>query len=463
MRRNMNPISPNFVPMNVIDRSYLISQAAGSSTYFPMTVYISVRLRNVITPQQVIAVLHMLASRYPQLRLTYKMDTKRRGWKLVPESERSAYLASLVCTSNDDLEAHIEEAVRENHTNIEQPVSFHLVGNSLGIRLHHSMGDGRFVWTLMRLLLTALYDASQLPQSLSPHFGLSAWGLLWQTPGQGLRILGGWIKSFADYYREYTGEMKVSEQDKRDPILSGAPMPVQLHLIPPESVTLIASLKNAISEKVKETYPNEIAKISLNTLMQVLLGQRLRELKLVGASLIYTVPVDLRRYLKDPNDFYPANLAGQVRITLAQQSDLVEECLGLQRQVDKRLQGYGPLVALPSEALLAMNGNLYESINRDWLLNSTDSRFFIFSNLGSIDDVLGNLLPFIEAEAFSAVPLMGRPPLVMSYCTLAGKGNLTLTYDPRVLSPEQVREVCHFYSPEWLTEKLAQYTEKASL
>lgn len=447
--------------MNVIDRSYLISQAKDSSTYFPMTVFAVVRLRNAVTPTQVIDALQTLARRFPQLRLTYKLDTKRRGWKLVPESEQVAYLASLVCSAEGDLEAHIEESVRENHTNIEQPISFHLVGNALGIRMHHSMGDGRFLWLLMRFLLTTLHDVSQLPQSLPPNFNLSAWGLLWQTPGQGLRILGGWIKSFADYYREYTQEMTVSEQEKRDPILSGAPMPVQLHLIPPESVTLISSLKNAVSAKVKEIAPNESAKISLNTLMQVLLGQRLRELKLIGASLIYTVPVDLRRYLKDPNNFYPANLAGQVRITLAQQSDLVQECLELQRQVDKRLLGYGPLVALPSEALLALNGNLYESINRDWLLNSTDSRFFIFSNLGSLDDVLGNLLPFIEAEAFSAVPLMGRPPLVMSYCTLAGKGSLTLTYDPRVLSPEQVDDVCRFYSPEWLTEKLSHYTEKA--
>ncbi len=449
----MNPTAnKRFIPLNIIDRSYVISQEKNGSIYFPMCVLAVVRLKNEVSSELVVSALQALERRYPQLRLSYTLDAKRKRWSLVAKDRLPAYLSALVNTAEGELEAYMGSILRENNSTIEQPLSVHLVDSALIVKMHHSFGDGSFLRLLTHLLLLALYDPAQLPD-LQMHFNIPITHLLWQTPSQAFKIAVGCVKSFANYYREYQQEMSPAEQEKRDPIVSGSEMRVMLCVVPAESIELLNTLRTTLAVEMQE-------KISLNTLLQVLIAWRLRELQWVTSPLTYTILVDLHRYLKQPNDVYPGNLASQIRISRHQQSDLAQECAELQRQVNTRLAGFGPLFALPSEALLALNHSWYENINRDWLLNSTDARFFILSNLGNLDDTLGKFRAWIKEDVFLLAPLMGRPPLVISFNTLAGQGNLALTYDPRVLSAEQVQEVCGFYQPEWLAEKLAQYTER---
>jgi hypothetical protein len=114
-----------------------------------------------------------------------------------------------------------------------------------------------------------------------------------------------------------------------------------------------------------------------------------------------------------------------------------------------------PLVGVPSEWLLALGGQkTYQSVNRDWLLKSTntDSRFFVMTNLGNLDMMLGDFDGKIDSPNL-IVPLMGAPPLVLSINTYQGQGNIAITYDPRVLDLTQINDFCSMFDVEWLSSR----------
>jgi NRPS condensation-like uncharacterized protein len=297
------------------------------------------------------------------------------------------------------------------------------------------------------LLLLAYSDPAgfdQLPD-LPTNYGLPTWKLVMQTPRQTVQSIRRLLKIFTTH-ADGGGEGN-EQRPKLDPIVCGSPMGVETRMVSHEAMKALNDLRITLSSTMK---------ISLNTLLQALVGYRLTELGLIHTP-IYSIPVDLRRYLKNPHTFYPGNLSGQIRVKTASHpaDELMAVCQDIQQQVEAQLAGGQPLAAALGETLTALDAKTYQRMNRDALKAAvnTDPRYFVLSNLGTLDADFGHVAVVDkQCGIFSAIPLMGGPPLVMNFSTIGGQGNLTITYNPRVLSQEQILAINCIVEPAWFTE-----------
>ena len=444
---------PQSIRFNDIDRNYLIPETDDpDGPYFPMSLVIGMTLTKPLSAPDVVEGLKRVNAKYPQFRLGYTLDYRRDRWlklgagaldqhwtTLVNEHQREADVATL-----------LSEQLPKNINPLSQPLSIDIYKNTVIFKVHHSFADGRFVMLMLPYILLAALDESAfdaLP-TLSLGYSLPVWRVVWQTPRQGLEILVNWFKTLSAQVEEFKGPANKPNLPRAEPVKSGTPMSVSCQIINQDVMELL--------DKLRKDIPGP-TKISLNTLVQIIIAQRLIELGLEDTTPTLTVPLDLKRYLKQSQKLYPGNLASQIRIPLplGEMPDFAEACRTLQLQIDDRIQRKFALVGMPGEWLLALGGRkLYRKVNRDWLIgsNSTDPRFFIISNLGKLDQELGPLMPFIDPNApiGFGIPLMGAPPLVIALLVVEGKGHLTMTYNPSVLSQPQIEDILRALGPEWL-------------
>ncbi len=434
---------PQRIPFNALDRAFLVPETDDpTGAYFPMSVACAVTLTREPSPDAFVEALCRVERRFPQMRLGYQIDAAHSRLQRVPADQLDSALAGLVRRAEGgSIGEKLSAAIRTNPAPISQPVEFALDGKILVMQMHHSFGDARFLFHLLGLVLLAYADPAafeRLPD-LPPHWGLPLWKLVAQSPRQLWQIVKGIPGSFSGN----SGEKEKPAPATRQPIVSGSAMGVVTKVLSPAAIESLNALRTRLSGEVK---------ISFNTLLQALTGYRLAELGL-SKSRIFSIPVDLHRYLKVPDAFYPGNLASQIRATPSPStlSDLRATCIEIQQQVNAQLDTCTPLAMLPMSMLIGLFDRTYKRLNRDWLLEAftTDPRFFVLTNLGNLDVHFGRLTDSVDvAEGiFFAVPLMGAPPLVLSVSTVAGQGNLTITYDPQVLHAEQVEAISAVFDP----------------
>ena len=440
----MTPRSAKTLPATISltggDRVFLIPEtddAAG--VHFPMSLLVCATLRQSVSRDALVKAVGEVNQRFPQFRLGYRLDPARDRLVRVADNELSRYLAALVSVMPSDgtpLPEVLSVLQRENNSPLSQPILIVLSGQHFIIRMHHSFGDGKFIFHLMSILLLALLkpEAFRRLPDLPMHFRLPLWRVVYQSPRQALRVFNKWIKTLRGSVQEYQRDMSGAPTAVLDPIQSGTPMQVRLKTLSPAMMARLDTLRLTCSGDEK---------ISLNTMIQVLFAKGLTALNLTSAPVVYTVPVDLHRYLDHPDAFYPGNLSSQLRIPGTVPFDLQSDVTTLQRQVHEQLNDLTPLATLPSEWLMMLAGKkTYKTINRGWLNASinSDPRFFVLTNLGALDGRFEALRDALDLAKgiFLCVPLMGGPHLVISLNTLDNQGNIAATYDPRVLTDAHI-------------------------
>ncbi|HLY27625.1 MAG TPA: hypothetical protein VKQ72_14870 [Aggregatilineales bacterium] len=454
---------PTTIHLNVRDRNYIIPETDDpDGLYFPMSLVIGLTLKVALKPEQLIAAVVEVDRRFPQFRLGYRLDYRNDFWYKVPDGELQEHLKAMVrhgkAAALDDL---MSASLPANIVPISQPLEFTLHGNNLVVKAIHAFGDGRFIMQLIAYILQAVLEPAifeRLP-ALPAHTGIPLWRVVWQSPGQGIGILLTAAKLLGQTYQDFKTTPVAGDAHKVFPVIhSGSPMQVVRFTLTAQAMTLLDEIRNSIQG------PN---RISLNTLMQVLIAHGLADFGSSVQPTIYTIPVDLKRYLKQPDTFYPGNLASQIRVRQAvrESFDLAEEAAALQQEIERQLADRSPLASLPMEWLFALGGKkLFRKTNRDWLLNSpkTDPRFFVLTNLGSLDTDWKALLPHMEGTCGFAVPLMGAPPVVVAFLALGGVGHLTLVYNPLALSAEQAQMLLTTFGPERLNSLLDTLNDHGS-
>lgn len=431
--------SPDAIPLTAGDRVFLIPETDDlAGTHFPMSLVTCAALRRGVTAIEVAAALQEVERRFPQFRLGYRLDAAKDRLVRVPDTELSRYLSSLVVIMNYDLtlEEMLSECIHENNTPLAQPIRIGIFGAHIIIRMHHSFGDGKFLFHLMSVLLLALLKPEafcQLPD-LPNHYHLPMWRVVYQSPHQAWRVFSKWVKTLRGSVEEYQRDMSGAPATTLEPIKSGTAMHVRLKTLSPAHMAALERMRTSLSGTER---------ISLNTLLQVLFAKHLNSLGLTSAPIVYTIPVDLHRYLNQPDAFYPGNLNSQLRITGKVPFDLASDAVVLQSQVSQQLEDLTPLATLPSEWLMMLAGRkTYKNLNRGWLNASinTDPRFFVLTNLGALDERFSALSDCLHLDEgiFLMVPLMGGPHVVISVNTLQGQGNIAITYDPRVLNDSHI-------------------------
>jgi hypothetical protein len=449
---------PQSIPLNAIDRAFLIPETEDiHGPHFPVSIVGAIKLKKPLEPESLIRAVSELDRRFPQFRLGYTLDYERARWQRVPEDQLGAYLASLVQVIPDsgDLAQTLSMEIRTNNVPLSRPFLLKIHGHDLILKMHHSMGDGTFMAMLTMFLLLALFNPpmfERLPD-LPMNFGLPVWKLIGQSREQAVRICVGWLKMLVGYFRGYQRE-PLPDRPKLAPIVSGSEMCVALKIAPAESVALLREIKSAL--------PGE-TQISLNTLLQVLIAERLIEMGLIAPPPIYTLPIDLHRYLRRASDFHAGNLLGQIKIkTTARPSfDIVAECIEIQTRLDRDLETSAPLFILPMALLFGLAGRkTNDRYNREEMLAgiNTDPRFFVMSNFGNLNLRAKQFADYLDLShgIFAAFPLMGGPRIVMVFHIMANQGNLTMIYDPRALSAAQVDDIAALFNKDWLSERLAR-------
>jgi NRPS condensation-like uncharacterized protein len=430
--------APKTIPFNIIDRSYLIPETEDiRGSYFPMSLISVVKLKAAISRKQLIIAWQTLNKKYPHLRLGYRLDYEKICWRYIPEAQLSEYLAACVHVVLDDepIETILSRQIAINNEPLSQPVQIFIAGDYLFLRMHHSFGDGKFLYLLMQLLLSEVYGHKIVVNPISNIWWKPIWPVIWQNLGQGSRVFWQFTKSLFNYYQDYQQDIESDSGSTRLAIMSASPMAVRFKTISPDCLKMLNEVKQ---------------NISLNTLLQVIIAEQLKQLNLQENPITYTIPVDLRRYLHDSKSYYPSNLASQIRVTLNEELSWSERAASLQAQIGERLEKKMSLTSIFGEWLLLLSGKkTYQSVNRNWLLKSihNDSRIFVLSNLGNLDSQFLGITDFL-AEDFSPqliIPLMGRPSLVFSFNTFCGQGNIALTYDPQIHHPVQIEEVLSLF------------------
>jgi NRPS condensation-like uncharacterized protein len=439
--------APQTIPFNIIDRSYLITESdEANAQHFPMSLIAAIKLKEGVSHSQLVAAFQSLARKYPQLRLAYQLDYQAVCWRRIADEALDKHLAACVheLPDNCPIEGQIGELIAENNTELSQPVNLFIAGDYLLLRWHHSFGDGKFLFLMLYLLVCELSGRKGSGFQFANVWWKPSWRVSWENPLQGSLIMGRFVKSLFSSYQDYKQDTQDKAEKKRSPIVHGSPMAVRCRVISAENM--------AILNKAKGDF-------SLNTLLQVMIGDQLQRLKIQEEAVTYTVSVDLRRYLRDAESYYPSNLASQVRIRIAE-GTFPERCAALQKQLTEDLQKGMPLVNVPGEWLLALGGKkTYQAVNRDWLLKSTenDPRRFVMSNVGKLDALFAGVADLL-AEDFApqiAIPLMGGPTLVFCFNSFRQQGTITLSYDAQVFSSAQIDEIMCLFDTEQI-EHVAQ-------
>lgn len=455
---------PRTIPLNAIDRSYLIPETGNiKGPYFPMSPLGVITLQRTLDPEMVVEALRRLDSHIPQLRLAYTLDLQHSRWQRVPDQQLVSYFSTLVTPSTDpeaSLETVLSETICANIEPFQQPLSIILHRNHFIIRINHSFADGMLGAGILKAVLAALAGPEQLGTlpKFERYHGLALWRLIAQNPKRIAQVSKGWFQSLRSYYPTTERDLLPQwHKPDRKPVMCGSPMVVRLFMIDAEAITQLKQLKASLSQD---------GAVSMNTLLQVLLAHRLHALGYLGQQVTYSIPVDLHRYLENAVEYYPGNLSSQIRVKVTEHplTNIAAHCHTVEAQVQAQLENAAPLVNLPYEWLMRLAGRrTYNRLNREWLLASihTDPRLFVLSNLGNLTRAFRDFDDLIDFEAglYSIGPLMGGPPLISTFNIVGKRGHVAVTYDPQIFSQDQIDQIFALFQPNWLETLLKKPEE----
>ncbi|HVO43794.1 MAG TPA: hypothetical protein VMT34_14285 [Aggregatilineales bacterium] len=448
----MSTTAPDSIRFNAIDRYYLVPETEDlDGTYFPMSLVGAIRMRTPLSADQLLRGLYTVNTKYPQMRLAYSLDYRQIRWRRVPDEQLDAHFRSLIhrVDTPGSLTILVAAALSSNNQPLSHPIHFELHGNVVLFKGLHSFGDGRLMARLIPYIILAAVDpgAFEALPPLPVMYSTPLWRAIMRSPARAARMYYNTLRLLPTTIREYRGsEGRPTQQPALEPIRSGSPLHVVNFTCGRETILAFSSVKSAIIGH---------AKVSLNTIFQVSVAYRLMQIGLQTRPIVYTTPIDLGQYFGN-SDFYAGNLAGQSRVQTGDQEPAspIEECLALQRELDRQLRQEIPLSSFPLEWLLALAGDdAYRNTNRQWLLSgpATDPRVFIVSNIGGLGD-LERIAPYFDASQGVALcsPLMGGPPLLVIVGFLGRQLLVSIISDPRRVTDEQVEQLRLAFDPVWI-------------
>ncbi|MEO1287558.1 MAG: hypothetical protein AAFV93_07305 [Chloroflexota bacterium] len=437
---------PQTIPLNIIDRVFFVPQGNDyHGDYFPTSFARVTRLKYPVPPEAFVHALKLVDDRFPQLRIGYRINPEQVVLERVPDHERDAYFESLVrpLYSNDSSDDIIADLISHNTEPLGSLINIFYRDDELYIKMFHIIGDARHLATFTHYYFTALFMPEQFEKlpALEDNFWSPIWKIIWHHPQQAFNILSRTALNVAQrvwrFVRELVGTKKPTvKQLERNPMVSGSPVGVITSIVEEDGL-------QALFEARKHIIPDE--KISLNNLMLIELAMRLQRKGYLKQKVTYSIPVDLRRYREGDKAFYPGNLVSQIRVTINQKKPAKIARL-LQQRTAKQLKRYTPLVGMPFEWVMnLLPRKVYDGLHQSWSLNRhlNPERFFVLSNVGSLDKVYGRFGEFVDLNMHGALAPMDTP-LIVILSTIEGRGQISTSFDPNLISHDDVRDIIDF-------------------
>jgi len=412
--------------VNAIDRYYLVQQEDGA--LYPTCITIHVKFAWRIPPEQFKRAFEEMAN--GGYGLLYELDLQTRQWQPVTNRqvafEQMFEIATAEEIPENGQEAWVSEQISTNTPPLPYPLKITVESNWLHIKMHHSFGDGRYLIAITQALisLAKIENPSEVIEEVPHSPAVKIAPLLRRSPKIMAATALGWLRSIPAQLG-YGGTSSRSLWQGRSPVREGTPMRVHFAKIPKDTI---------------QAWRKQSGKINFNTLLQAHFGLALHKLGFAPTPITYTIPVDLRLYLPSPHAFQHGNFATQIKVTRPETT--MEALLpALHADIQRKFQQVAPLHGLPSEWLLRLAGHeTYDKLNREWqeASTTTDPRVFVLSNLGIMDRIFDtNMVTALHG----AIPLMGSPPLTISFGILGHVGQITLTADPTIFSVDDIQNL----------------------
>lgn len=436
---------PETIPLNVIDRVFLVPETEDiHGTYFPTSFARMAHLYQMIDRERLVDALMRLDERFPQLRIGYRLNMDKLRLERHPDAGKRQYYESLVThyKADEPYEEVIAKMMSTNTEPLGTPVNIFYQGDYIYVKATHVIGDARFDAMFMVHLMIAYIDPEKFETfpELDPNFYISIWNVIWRNPIIGVSVMASFIITALQKIFRYRSETKQSpkksEFETLAPMVSHSPVGFHTAAFSKETVDQLNTLR-------KQLIPDK--KVSLNNIMNVEIALRLQEMEYLGQTVCYTIPVDLRRYIPKDTQFYPNNLASQIRVTI-KDTDVASICEKLQQGTTRAYRRFEPLSGMPAEWVLNwLPRHLYDRLHRNWMLNPVRNpeRFFVLSNIGRMEDYYAPIEEHVNPRQHGAlVPL--DTPVIIAFATSNGIGLLSSSFDPRIISQKDIAKLLDF-------------------
>ena len=442
--RSVHP--PKYIPLNVIDRQFLVPETDdfANGSYLPMTITAAMHPRRMPSVASLQDAIIQVDTKFPQYRLSYTLDFATPRWVRVPDEKRIEYLKNRVQkTEFDTVEEHLINYIRHNLSPLEEPFKVFICNDSLCFHFYHTFGDGRFCIQVMASVLTNLF-APEHSKSTDNRFFIPLREVAMSNFSQTIKISRHVVKLVSKKAINYIPGLSnprvavnLDQNPAHQATVSGTKMDVACVSIPPDKMKHIQSV-------VKNLSANPT--ISLNTYWQIFFAFRMNEMGLVNWPLELTTLIDLRRYMKGTNRFYPGNCINNIRLTI-NESSFVDACVSFQSQLEKQINSAHPLADMFITRLLALAGDtFFKQAIRHYYLNVSpqEKRFYTLTNAGRLDSVFKPIRDYIFPDIRFFTPIMGAAPLVIVFTSFNNYGYFSATYKPDIISREDVLKIIDF-------------------
>lgn len=437
---------PKYLPLNVVDRQFLVPETddIANGAFLPMTIAVVVRPRIMPSVATVQDALILLDNKFPQFRLGYTLDPVTPRWIRVTDEHLTSYLQNRVQKIDvDDLDEHLSTYVRKNLSPIEDPLKIFVCNKAVCIHMYHPFGDAIFLFQFTASLLAALFEPENFEQA-DDRFLVPLREVVMKDFSQTMKVFGQTFKRIREKATNYVSGpssssvlVDANQESLYRTTVTGTKMHVMHVEIPPDRMSQIQS-------NVQSLPTNQ--KISLNTYFQVYFAFRLNDMGLVDWPVELTTLVNLRRYMKYPESFFPGNCISNIRLAI-DRSSFADACNDYQNQLYQQIDNAYALSDIVGNWLLASAGDTaYKQANRNWYLNISpkERRFFTLTNAGQVDDIFKPVSDYILPDIRLITPIMGSPPLVIAFTSFNNYGHFTATYKPDILSREDIHQILDF-------------------
>ena len=433
---------PKYLPLNIIDRQFLIPETDDfiNGPYLPMTIAAVVFPRKMPSVEAIQNAIVHVDDNFPQYRLCYKLNLITPRWVLISDADRINYLKSRVQKVEfDTLDDHLSFHVQQNLFPLDEPLKIFVSNKSLCIHLYHPLGDASFLFQFTASLVEAIYKPENVEKSDSPY-SIPLNKVVMSNIPQTIKVLGHSINRINEKISKYISPRSSISRSLPDEIseyqatITGTNMRVVHVEVKPEKMTQIRSHVKNLTDEMP---------ITLNTYWQIYFTFRMIEMGLIDWPVELTTLVNLRRYMNEPNSFYPGNCISNIRLKI-NEAPFTDACVDYQARLTDQVESAYPLSDIVGNWPLASASNkLFKLANRNWYMNTSplEKRFFTLTNAGRLDNVFESIADYLLPDIRLVTPIMGAAPLVIAFTSINDYGHFTATYKPEIISLNEVLQI----------------------
>lgn len=427
--------------LNAFDINFLLS-SDGQHLDLPNSITVSWRVSQPIDAQKLLQAFVQVATRFPELKLATEYKVSTLSWVEVNQPV-AEYFSELIhqTTDTQSESATLSTFIRKSEYQI--PFEVLITPESFFYRQNHHLGDANFALRLLEVVF-AVYlnhedDLNRL--TIAPPVSTEL-------------LLAHQLPRLAEYHDPNQNQLDfhvnvppISPQDS-------VKHQVVLHFsLSPDQLAALEQLRSVLSTH---------AKVSINTLLNVLLSYFFAEQGYQNRRTYFSIPTHLSPYFSSTT-LYPYNFITNIDVyidtprnagQLATAAALTQTSITLAQKdgslINKALFALATYATQP-ETVLAELQRVYLS----WFTKIEQT--FVLSNIGHISHLMPRILAelVLDQHIFLSAPCIGAQPATVFIMRVGRRLNLSWTVDTARIKPSVIQEIMNQLTPERIEKLIA--------